>query len=170
MEDAGQPLNFLDLTALEEAVVTMAALQQRTIGQTTGLLAAGAFDQRVPVLRVNLGEVIEYLDEAMAKHRSTRVPRISTTRLREIEAILQDACLRMEELEIPDTVVHNDINTGNLLFRGTRCVFADWCEVGVGNPFFTFQLLSRLQPRGDELWTPSLHLGGLQTILALLSQ
>jgi aminoglycoside phosphotransferase (APT) family kinase protein len=106
----------------------------------------------------------------MAKQRSTKVPRISKTRLREIEAILQDACVCMEELEIPDTVVHNDINAGNILFRGTRCVFTDWCEVGVGNPFFTFELLSKLRPMGEELWTPKLREAFRQSWLCCLNE
>jgi hypothetical protein len=157
MEEAGQPLESWALPDLEQAALTLAALQMKTSERRSDFLSAGAFDQRVSTLRANLAEVIEYLDEAMAKQSSTRVPRIDRERLRQMKDILRDACLCMEELEIPDTLVHNDINSGNILFQGTRCVFTDWCEVGVGNPFFAFQYLSKLQPSRNESWTPRLR-------------
>jgi hypothetical protein len=84
-------------------------------------------------------------------------------------SILQDACFRMEALKIPDTLVHNDMNSGNILFRGTHCVFTDWCEIGVGNPFFTLQYLCLLQPRGEHDWTPRLRELYRQCWLDLLS-
>jgi hypothetical protein len=157
MEDAGQPRNSVDLPSLEQAILSMATLQQRTIGQSTDLLAAGAFDQRVRRLRSNLAEVLEYLIEAMSMQTSGKVPRIATERLRQMERILHDACSSFEELDIPDTVIHNDINPGNILFTETRCAFTDWCEVGVGNPFFTFEYLSKLQSNGQEAWTSRLQ-------------
>lgn len=157
MEDAGQPRDSVDLPSLDQAVLSMAALQQRTIGQSTELLAAGAFDQRMQILRDNLAEILEYLVEAMSMQTSARVPRIGEERLRQVEGILRDACSRMEELDIPDTVIHNDINSGNILYAGTRCVFTDWCEAGVGNPFFTFQYLTKLQSDGEAVWTPKLQ-------------
>jgi aminoglycoside phosphotransferase (APT) family kinase protein len=62
----------------------------------------------------------------------------------------------MEALDIPDTLVHNDINFGNILFKGSRCVFTDWCEAGVGNPFLAFQYLCLLQSPRHEDWRPRL--------------
>jgi len=170
MKDAGQPRDSVDLPSLEQAVLSMAALQQRTIGQSTELLAAGAFDQRIQILRGKLAEVLEYLIEAMSMQTSARVPRIGEERLRQIEQTLHDACSRMEELDIPDTVIHNDINSGNILFAGTRCVFTDWCEVGVGNPFFTFQYLSKLQFNREEGWTPRLQETYKRSWLGILNE
>lgn len=158
MEDAGCPLDSWTLTALEQAVYSMAMLQQRTIGRSNAFLAAGAFDQRLWVLRAHLAELFEYLDEAMAKQTSTRVQPIEKRRLWEMARILEDACFRMEALGIPDTIVHNDINSGNILFNGSHCVFTDWCEAGVGNSFLTFQHLCLLQPGGgEEDWNPRLR-------------
>jgi hypothetical protein len=158
MEDAGCPLDSWTLPALKQVVRSMAMLQQRTIGQTVAFLAAGAFDQRLRVLRAHLAELFEYLDGAMAKQTSTRVQPIEKRRLWEMARILEDACFRMEELGIPDTLVHNDINSGNILFNGGHCVFTDWCEAAVGNPFLTFQHLCLLQPDGGEgEWIPRLR-------------
>jgi hypothetical protein len=157
MEDAGQPLDFWTLPALERAVSSMAELQKRTIGRTGAFLDAGAFDQRLPALRGHLPELVEYLNEAMMKQSSTKVPRIENRRLQQLVTVIEDACFRMEALKIPDTLVHNDMNSGNILFQGKHCVFTDWCEIGVGNPFFTLQYLCLLQPRGGQDWTSRLR-------------
>ena len=157
MEDAGRPLDGSTLAELEQAVSTMAELQKRTIGRIRPFLDAGAFDQRLPVLRTHLAELIKYLEEAMAKQSSTKAPRIETRRLGQLAAIVQDACYCMEALEIPDTLVHNDMNSDNILFLGTHCVFSDWCETGVGNPFLTLQYLCLLGTRDESDWTPKLR-------------
>jgi hypothetical protein len=157
MEDAGCPLDSWTLPALERAALSMAGLQQRTIGRTTAFLTAGAFDLRIGVVREHLAELVEYLDEAMARQVSTKVPRIGKRRLQQLASILEDACFRMEALEIPDTLVHNDMNSGNILFQGKRCVFTDWCETGVGNPFLAIEYLCLLQPLGEEGWAPRLR-------------
>jgi hypothetical protein len=157
MEDAGQPLESWTLPALEKAVSSMAMLQAKMLGQTKNLMAAGACDQRVLVLREYIAGLVEYLDEIMMKQSSTRVLPIGYRRLEQIASIVRDACLCMEMLEIPDTPVHNDMNSGNILFHGTDCVFTDWCEIGVGNPFLTFQYLCLLKPRDTDYWIPSLH-------------
>lgn len=157
MAGAGQPRDSWTLPALEQAVLAMAELQKRTIGRTSAFLSVGAVDQRICVLRAHLAELVEYLDEVMMKQASTKVPRIEKRRLLEMASILQDACFRMEVLEIPDTLVHNDMNSGNVLFQGTHCVFTDWCEIGVGNPFSVFQYLCLVDPRGREDWKPNLR-------------
>jgi hypothetical protein len=157
MEDAGIAQDPWTLPRLKQAVLSMANLQKKTACHTSAFLAAGAFDHRISVLRAQLVELVEYLDVTMTKQVSTKVPRIERARLLEIASLLQDACFRMEELKVPDTLVHNDVNSGNILFDGSRCVFTDWCEVGVGNPFLTFQYLYLLKPRDEEDWTPKLR-------------
>lgn len=157
MEDAGQPLDSMELPMLEEAVLTMARLQRRTLGGTGEFLAAGAFDQRIGTLRTHLRELMEYLQEAMAKQTSTKAPRLDRHRLCRLESALRDACLRMEDVNIPDTLVHNDVNLANLLFKGMRCCFTDWCETGIGNPFLGFEYLCLLQSRSGEDWRSRLR-------------
>jgi hypothetical protein len=187
MEDAGIVLDRWTLPALEQAVLSMATLQKRTVGHTGAFLASGAFDHRISVLRAQLGEIVEYLDETMTKQVSTKVRRIERGRLLEIASLLDDSCCQMEALNIPDTLIHNDINSGNILFNKSQCVFTDWCEVGIGNPFLTFQHLCILQPRDEEdsttnlrdvygdCWRHSLSLSkierafGLAPMLAILS-
>jgi hypothetical protein len=170
MEDAGQPMGSWTLPALEKAVFSMAALQKRAVSQTSEFRDAGAFDQRLCVLREHIVELVEYLDEAMVKQSSTRVPRIEKRRLWQMATIIEEACIRMETLEVPATLVHNDMNSGNILFQGTDCVFTDWSETGVGCPFFTFQYLCLLRPRDEEGWVPRLREIYMRCWLDRLSQ
>ncbi len=156
MEEAGRPRESWTLTTLEQAVRAMAHLQHATTDWTSTFLKAGAFDQRIGVLRAHLDELIEYLDQAMTKQVSTKVHPIGSRRLAEIGRILLDACLLIEALGIPESLMHNDVNAGNILFEGEHCVFTDWCEVGVGNPLLSFEYLCLLCPKGEN-WRPALR-------------
>jgi len=152
MEEAGERLDHnVNGTLLENAVASMAKLQKATLGHTDRLLAAGATDQRMQVLRRNIGGIIAYLEDAMTRQTSRKAPRVTASRLREIRVILENACCSMEQLAIPDTVIHNDLNPANILVRNDSCVFTDWSETCVGNPFITFQHLLAMLARAREL-------------------
>jgi hypothetical protein len=158
MEDAGQPVKTWNLPALERAVLSMASIQMKFVGRVGELLAVGATDQRISTLHEHICEVVEYLNEAMAQQVSSRVPRVEPRRLWQIASILQNACCCMEDLGIPDTLIHNDLNSGNILFSERGCVFTDWCESCVGNPFCAFQQLCLLQPSGTGDWISKLRM------------
>jgi Phosphotransferase enzyme family len=145
MEDAGKP-NEGDarLPLLEHAVSTLASLQQVCGTKCSELFDAGAYDLRLGSLRSGVPDLIEYLSLAMDHQTSTRAPRLTKGRLLEMGELLKSACDCMEGLCVPDTLVHNDMNPGNVLYDGSRCVFLDWCEVAVGSPFLTFEHLSLL--------------------------
>jgi len=127
-----------------------ARLQLLTIGQTKELLVAGAIDQRVPALRNQIDAVIARLIEAMARQTSTKAVPLSRDRLLELGEILRDACLRLETFDIPDTLIHNDLNEGNILRNGTTYVFTDWSEAAVGNPLLSCERLCQLNRVGAE--------------------
>jgi hypothetical protein len=146
-EDAGNPISDPPNAAeLISAATSMAKFQLLTIGHTEDLLAAGAFDQRLPVLRSRVDLVIAYLIEAMSRQTSTKAVPLKGDRLLEMGEILRDACLRLEALHIPDTLIHNDLNPGNVLWNGAKCVFTDWSEAAVGNPFLSCERLCQVNP------------------------
>jgi hypothetical protein len=108
-------------------------------------------DQRVEFLQSRATEVIDFLAYAMDQQTTTKVPRLGRARVRELGCIVQDACGRMRQLAIPDSLIHNDIHPANILFDGDRCVFTDWCEAFVGNPFATLEhLCVRPSPDPEE--------------------
>jgi len=170
MSDAGQPPESWVLQDLEQAAIVLAELQRRTVGSGDDFRLAGASDLRTPTLRAALPEAMEYLAAVMSKQESTRAPRVSRDRLRELECLLRDASFLLDELNIPDALLHNDVNSGNILFSGSKCVFTDWCEAGFGNPFFTFQHLARLQPDKDRAWNPQLRSAYAQSWLGFLTE
>ena len=133
------PPDFFRL--LEDAVESMAELQMRTEGHGHDLLQAGAFDQGKNVFQTHSPELFDYLHDAMASQTSTKAPRLNKARLQEIRTIVEAACDRMEDLNLPETIVHGDMNCGNILTGCGHCQFIDWCEAYVGNPLISLQHL-----------------------------
>lgn len=151
MEDAGKPNEGpARLSLLEQAVKTLASLQTACVTRCSDLFAAGAYDLRIGSLRSHLPDLIDYLSIAMERQLSTKVSRLTTGRLVEVGQLLENACDRLEELAIPDSLVHNDLNPSNILYDHSRCVISDWCEAAVGNPFLAFEHMSLLTASETE--------------------
>lgn len=140
---------------LEGAVKSLAMLQLKTVGFERDLFEAGSIDHRTHVLRTEARALFAYLDEVMGLQTSTKVPRIETRRLRELQSIFEEVCSRMEDLGLPDTVLHGDMNPGNILVSCQRCVFIDWSEARVGNPLVTFEHLLLLNQIEDPFLNAS---------------
>jgi thiamine kinase-like enzyme len=133
---------------LEDAVEAMANLQMRTVGHRSELLNAGAFDQGIQIFQKHSAALFDYLEEAMSLQTSTKVPRLNRSRLQEIRTIFEEICRRMEALQLPETIVHGDLNYGNILNGCGHCQFIDWCEAYLGNPLIPLQhllLLNRVE-------------------------
>jgi hypothetical protein len=146
-EDAGEELpNPIAGDVLSRAIRSFASLQLQTANAIDILLAAGAFDQRIPVVRHHLDGVISFLIDAMAKQTSAKVAPLGRRRVLELGDILGDALCQMDALGIPDAVLHNDLNKGNILFGGANCVFTDWSEAAIGNPFLSLDRFRLLSP------------------------
>jgi hypothetical protein len=129
---------------------SLAEIQIETTGKESLLFGAGAFDQRLNVIRANANILFAYIAEAMSLQTSTTVPRISAARLEEMRELLESVCDRIEHLDIPSTILHGDMNLGNLVFTENRCQFIDWSEGYVGHPLVTFQHLLLLNPIKDS--------------------
>jgi hypothetical protein len=161
MEEHGQSLyHSLSLATAKTALVRLAELQQRWVGQEAALLAHGCHDHRLHILLAQIDAIIDYLDEAMRRQTSKKVAPMSRERLAALGEILKDTCAAALELSIPDTLLHNDISPGSILFDGSTCVFSDWAEAYLGNPFLTLQqFCSHLERcRSDAVeWIPELR-------------
>jgi hypothetical protein len=139
---------------LGQAVRSLAELQIKTIGAESLLIGAGAFDQRLDVIRANANMLFNYISEAMSLQTSTKVSRIGAARLQEMQALLEKVCDRIERLGVPSTILHGDMNLGNLVFIEDRCQFIDWSEGYVGHPFVTLQHLLLLSPAENIVINP----------------
>jgi hypothetical protein len=154
MEDCGQPLSeTFCLDAFEQAAHSLAQLQMASTAHLDLMLSKGVFDQRKHIFRAYLPQLVQYLESVMAMQTSTAVLPIRPERLQEIGGLLEKACAAMQTANVPDTLIHNDMNGGNILFDGTRAVFTDWAEASIGNPFFTFHHLRALAIREDHTHT-----------------
>lgn len=137
------------LQLLECAVTAIAEVQRHTAGREADLLAAGAFDQRLSILRADSGLLFKYIGEAMALQTSTKVPCIHESRLHELHSVFDATCELVETLGIPNTVLHGDLHAGNVLCGADGCQLIDWCEAYVGYPLVTLQHLLLLNSPED---------------------
>jgi hypothetical protein len=159
MEDAGKCLTVpLQGHQLESTVKSLAELQISSIGFHEELLSAGCYDHRAFVLREHIPKLIDYLVDAMFRQTSTRAPRLSESRLREVGSILAEACSKLDALKLPVTLLHNDIGFGNILLRDTGAAFIDWAEACVGVPTVTYQHLRHYVARenNSSVWLDNL--------------
>ncbi len=140
---------FQLFTLLESAVESMAQLQLRTRGHGFTLLNAGAFDQGMQSFLRRSPEVFEYLQESMSLQTSMKAHKLDKTRLLEMSAIFDQTCERMESLGIGESIVHGDLNNGNILTGIGHCQFIDWCESYLGNPLVSLQHLLLLNRIGS---------------------
>jgi hypothetical protein len=156
MEDAGDSLD--DARSAElfgHAALRLAELQKASIHHIPALLKSGCGDQRISVLRARIPQMMDFIEDAMARQQSSFSSKLGRERLREVRPVLEDTCFNLEALGIPDALIHGDINLGNILV-GHGCVFTDWAQASIGNPFVTFEQL-RVQVAQDHntaQWTP----------------
>jgi Phosphotransferase enzyme family len=150
-EVAADPFPLLD-----NAVESMASLQVTTVGHRSNLLSVGAFDQSVAVFQQHSASLFNFLEKAMGLQTSAKAPRVQTARLREIRVIFEDTCRRMEDLDLPQTIIHGDLNWGNILPSQNHCLFLDWSEAYVGCPFVTLPHLLLLNQAEDPEKRPLL--------------
>lgn len=150
-EDAGRPLGTSQtLAGLTRAVGVLAELQIQSLEHVPRLEKTGCFDQRLTTVLARLPELIAYLEEAMGQQTSTKVLPLQAPRLAEIGVIVEQACIKMQGLGIPDSLVNGDINLDNILCDDSRITLIDWSEAGIGNPFLTLQQLIQHVVRDGE--------------------
>lgn len=173
MKDAGTPLCSIHSPhVLSKAVSRLAEIQKESIGSGQYLLANGCSDMRLSVLRASIPRLMDTIDDAMAQQASGSAPRLTRARMRELESILMESCLSLESLGVPDTLLHGDISFENILVGPRGCVFIDWANAAIGNPFVTFeQLRAQLEQENDaSAWLPLLTETYCQSWLEALSR
>ncbi|MFT4111313.1 phosphotransferase [Silvibacterium sp.] len=161
MPDLGRDVESVDdsaqrLRILELAVKQLAQLQLSTAGHEAELIAEGAFDQRVSRMRSTSEQLFDQIREAMCLQTSMKGLRLDETRLRRLHDIFVAACEVVEHSGIPVTVIHGDMNAGNVVFQKQQCRFIDWCEAYLGWPFVTLQhllLLNRQESKQVKVAT-----------------
>jgi hypothetical protein len=115
MNDAGLPIEEADPLDTGTAQLVgrrLAEMQQASVPHVNALLGHRFIDQRIPALREEMVAMMPYLEDAVLSQRSATIPAIRTGRLKEIAGIFENVCFEFEETGMPDTVVHNVLNSG----------------------------------------------------------
>ena len=187
LEVEGMSLSQTRDTALwEKAASSLARLQIESLGKTTDVVSSGACAVSTETLAGSARPFFSRVAELMMRQTKVPPPVLTEQEIFDLERRIQDWLDRLAYLDIPDALGHLDLNPGNIIISREGCVFLDWAEACVGNPFFTFQYLleyfrravttdsaagSRLTAAYLRAWEPLLSAGqfgeGLQLSPAL---
>jgi len=141
-EAAGKLLSDAQEDALlEKSASSLAELQIDSIDHGTQILAAGARNLGVIALSKMVSPFIEAMTQLMERQIKIPPAPLSRKELLLLEERFQTALEALEALGVPETLGHLDLNPGNIVASPDRCIFLDWAEAYIGNPFFTFQYL-----------------------------
>ena len=133
---------FREIRIWERAAIELAELEIASIGRSSTLLGGQCKDLRLPRLANLVSPFLARMAEFMAA-QETRSPLPLT--IRELDFIgerLEEAFAVQNDLRVPETLGHLDLNSGNILVSPSRCVFLDWAEACVASPFITFEYLA----------------------------
>lgn len=144
MEDSGCSLEDTPVRALhaaEKIGTSLAMLQRASAGVAGELLHSGFTDYRMPSLQSNVAELRPNFELAIAVQRGSCIPEISRSKLSWIVNRFAEISRNVQEIGLPDTLVHPDLNPANILVSRQGCVFIDWENAAVGNPLIAFNQL-----------------------------
>jgi hypothetical protein len=130
-----------EITLWRAAATTLARLQIESIDHRTRLLSAGARDLGGVALAPLVQPFIGMMTQLMEKQTKALPAVLSREELFSLGACIRSALTELDAIGIPQTLGHLDLNPGNIIVSPTRCVFLDWVEAYVGNPFLSFEYL-----------------------------
>jgi Ser/Thr protein kinase RdoA (MazF antagonist) len=130
-----------EFSAWERAAEDLAELQIASMGKCSELLEGKCKDLRLPKLADQIDPFCERMGDFMAAQQKLSPAPLARSELSALREGLRDACELLESFRLPDTLGHIDLNPGNILVSADNCVFLDWAEGCVSNPFLTFEYL-----------------------------
>ncbi len=93
------------------------------------LLASGCIDRRLAVMSAQIDGLVRD-----PRVRSDLNPE-EAVRMGELAPELKAMCARLVEFAVPESLVHGDLNSGNVALRGRGCLFFDWTDACIAHPF-----------------------------------
>lgn len=147
-----------DAGAWERAAQTLAEIQIASAGKTNQLLDAGCRDVRAASLLALVDPFMEVMSQLMEQQQKNPPSILDRNELITLGRQIKNALSDLAELDFPETLGHLDFNPGNILCSADQCIFLDWAEAYVGNPFLAFQYLREHLMRRQEKFGSSTHL------------
>jgi hypothetical protein len=140
------PLTFDHLYArLKQAVEALARLQSIALGHENELIEHGAFDHRISSLQSHFHRIAGLLSESQPVDSHGDRSKDGHLAVESFER----ASTLLGALEIPETVLHGDLNWGNLVFS-SHCQLIDWSEARIGHPLIALWHMLMLARVQDE--------------------
>jgi hypothetical protein len=125
----------------DTAATALGTLQIESIERVADIGEAGGQSLTSSELMALRRPFFDVMGELMKRQTKVPPPILGDKELLDLEERVCNALTRMHQLGIPETLGHLDPNPGNVIVSSGSCVFLDWAEAYVGNPFFTFQYL-----------------------------
>jgi hypothetical protein len=126
----------------ERAAKDFAELQIASIGKRSALMDAQCRDLRLPKLIDLIPLFLARMTEFMAVQEKQSPAPLALHEIDFLGEKLQEVISLLQDLGLPDTLGHIDLNPGNILVAPARTVFLDWAEACVTSPFITFEYLA----------------------------
>ena len=123
------------------AAKSLADLQMQTIPSVQELARAGARDFSCRYLGSCVEPFVEFLQNDAEESSPSRDLQLPAAQLRELSVVLQNVLATLDQLPLPETVGHMDLNSQNIICSDRECVFLDWAEAFIGSPCFSFEYL-----------------------------
>lgn len=125
----------------EGAAAELARLQIASIPTTDILRSAGARDLTSGAMRLLAESSFAFFRTSLPASLESGDNPVAGEEIEDIKNAVLDCLARLEAVGLPNTVGHMDLNPANIYSTETRCVFLDWAEGFLGNPFFSFEYL-----------------------------
>lgn len=147
MRDAGTPLSELmarraDARHWEEVLRSYAQMQMHLLGQQETLLAVGCPDRRLDQLPRLLDEALSWRSFLLLGQEDG-LPEDEYTQLQTLAPVVRALCGELKSHGIPETLHHDDLHAGNILFNGQHTIFFDWAESAITHPFCALVIVER---------------------------
>jgi hypothetical protein len=158
--DSGTALDERDLHPprfFVSAARRFAELQRSSLGFMDDLRTVVSFDQSVLGIRQSFERVLPILCEAMHTHDLSRPAPFDAKCIHGLSIQLTDLLIHLEHLSIPDTLTHDDLHLGNILFQNEGCTFIDWAEGSVGIPFLALEQLRLHAVSVPNIWREAIN-------------
>jgi hypothetical protein len=145
-----------EIASWQKAATGLAELQIESISRSDSILNSGARDLSTDVLLTSIDPFLEVIAQLMEEQPKIPPATLGRQELSLLKLCIKDSLTLLEDLRIPNTLGNLDLNPGNVMISVDRCIFLDWTEAYVGNPFFTFQYLLEHAGRADSTTTGNL--------------
>lgn len=141
------PDALCDLNSWQIVARSLAALQINSAADSETLLSVGCLDLRLGYLNVQMDDLFETIAHLMRLQTTSHPKPLTDLELSITKLQLKRSLQSLVDVGLPDTLVHLDLNAGNILVCSDRAVFLDWMQGGVGLPLLAIEYLMALVQR-----------------------